>query len=64
MATQSFFEDMVIDTPEAAANLTALFESGVEWKRGNTVFRHVGADDESVRRLVEKYRHQSEPHDD
>ena len=55
MAIQSFFEDMVIDTPEAAANQTALFKSGVGWKRGDTVIMYVGADDESVRRLVEKY---------
>ena len=26
MATKSFYEDMVIDTPEAAARLTELFE--------------------------------------
>ena len=26
MATKSFYEDMVIDTPEAAARLTKLFE--------------------------------------
>lgn len=30
LPTESFYEDMVIDTPEAAANLTALFESGVK----------------------------------
>ena len=35
MATESFFEDMVIDTPEAAANLEALIASGVKWKRGD-----------------------------
>ena len=29
MATESFYEDMVIDTPEAAANLNELVESGV-----------------------------------
>lgn len=39
MATESFFEDMVIDTPEVAANLTELLESGVRWKRGDTVIR-------------------------
>ena len=27
MATESFYEDMVIDTPEAAANLNELIES-------------------------------------
>ena len=53
MATESFYEDMVIDTPEAEANLTELVESGVCWKRGNARFHD--ADEEFVRRLVEKY---------
>lgn len=56
MPTESFYEDMVIDTPEAAANLTALFESGVKWKRGDSRITYVDADDESVRRIFEKYR--------
>ncbi len=56
MATKSFFEDMVIDTPEAAANLTALFESGVSWKRGDTVFTYASADSETARRFIEKHR--------
>ena len=34
-ATESFYEDMVIDTPEAAANLEALIASGVKWKRNS-----------------------------
>ena len=55
MATESFYEDMVIDTPEAAANLTALFESGVKWKRGDSRIVYADADDEAVRRLFEKY---------
>lgn len=58
MATESFYEDMVIDTPEAAANLTALFESGVKWKRGDSRIVYADADDEAVRRLFEKYRPQ------
>ena len=45
MATESFFQDMVIDTPEAAANLEALFDSGVFWTRGDTVFIHLTAED-------------------
>ena len=53
MATESFYEDMIIDTPEAEANLTDLVESGVYWKRGNARFRD--ADKDFVRRLVEKY---------
>lgn len=55
MATESFYEDMVIDTPEAAANLEALIESGVKWKRGNTEFTYGEVDDEFVREVTEKY---------
>lgn len=55
MATESFYEDMVIDTPEAAANLNELVESGICWKRGDSKIEYVGADSEVVRRLVEKY---------
>lgn len=55
MATESFYEDMVIDTPEAAANLNELVESGVVWERGDSVIKYVSADSEVVRRLFEKY---------
>lgn len=55
-ATESFYEDMVIDTPEAAANLTALFESGVKWKRGNTVFKYGDVNSEQARRFIEKHK--------
>lgn len=55
MATESFYEDMVIDTPEAAANLNELVESGVVWERGDSVIKNVSADSDVVRRLVEKY---------
>lgn len=55
MATESFYEDMVIDTPEAAANLNELIESGVVWERGDSVIKYISADSEVVRRLVEKY---------
>ena len=55
MATESFYEDMVIDTPEAAANLNELIESGVVWERGDSVIKYISADSEIVRRLVEKY---------
>ena len=53
LPTESFFEDMIIDTPEAAANLEALFESGVVWKRGDTKFRY--NDPEVIRQLFEKH---------
>ena len=55
LATESFYEDMVIDTPEAAANLNELIESGVVWERGDSVIKYVSADSDVVRRLVEKY---------
>ena len=55
MVTEPFYEDMVIDTPEAEANLTELVENGASWKRGKARFRD--ADEEFVRRLVEKYNH-------
>ena len=55
MATESFYEDMVIDTPEAAANLNELVESGVVWERGDSVIEYASADSEVVRRLFEKY---------
>lgn len=55
MATESFYEDMVIDTPEAAANLNELVESGVVWERGDSVIKYVSADSDVVRRLVENF---------
>ena len=55
MATESFYEDMVIDTPEAEANLTKLVESGVCWKRGNARFRDGDVNGELAQRLIEKY---------
>ena len=39
MATESFYEDMVIDTKEAADNLNELVESGVVWTRGDAVVK-------------------------
>ena len=46
---------MVIDTPEAAANLEALIASGVKWKRGDTVFSYGEVDDAFIREVVKKY---------
>lgn len=51
MATESFFEDMVIDTPEAERNITELFESGIVWNRGKSVIIY---DDPDVMRKVHK----------
>ena len=55
MATESFFEDMVIDTPEAAENLEALIASGVKWKRGDTVFTY-GDPKESCSQIHRKWQ--------
>lgn len=54
MATESFYQDMVIDTPEAAANLTELFESGVKWKRGDSKYKMLDVRDPRVREMMEK----------
>ena len=56
MATESFFQDMVIDTPEAAANLEALIASGVKWKRGDTVFTYGDVNSEWIRKVMENNR--------
>lgn len=53
MATESFFEDMVIDTPEAAANLTAMFVDNIGWKRGNSKCRM--ATDKEARMILENF---------
>lgn len=55
MATQSFYEDMVIDSPEAAANLTELFESGTCWIRGDTRFEFVSVDSVFDRKFIVKH---------
>lgn len=36
MATESFYQDMVIDTPEAAARLEALFKEDVHYISAGT----------------------------
>lgn len=53
MTTQSFYEDMVVDTLEAAANLNDLVENGVAWERGDSMLEYVSTDNEVVRRLFE-----------
>lgn len=54
MATESFYQDMIIDTPEAAANLTELFESGVKWKRGDSKYKMLDVRDPRVREMMER----------
>ena len=44
MATESFYEDLVIDTPEAAANFTAVFEENKPYVSNGTVFKEADAE--------------------
>ena len=53
MTTESFYEGMNIDVPRIAANLEPLFESGVRWKCGDTVFSYGAVDEEFARMMVE-----------
>ncbi len=55
MATESFYEDMVIDTPEAVANFVSFLEEEptIAVDRSFSV-KH--ADKECMDRLMEKYR--------
>ena len=54
MATKSFFTDMVIDTPEAAANLEAFIEEGRFWTcEGPDNFRM--ATDEEIEAFFRKF---------
>ena len=56
MPTQSFFEDMIIDTPEAAKALDDLFASGKTWKRAtDATFTFIDADDPLVVEMMRKY---------
>ena len=56
MPTQSFFEDMIIDTPEAAKALDDLFSSGKTWKRAtDATFTFIDADDPFVVEMMRKY---------
>jgi len=54
MATKSFFTDMVIDTPEAAANLEALIEEGrltdIDWPENYRM-----ATDEDIEAFVRRF---------
>ena len=43
MATESFYEDLVIGTPEAAANFTVLFEENKPYISSGTVFKEASA---------------------
>ena len=53
MATESFYEDLVIDTPDAAANLTRIFEEDKRYKPLG--IKHIRNDPDTMRQLIEKY---------
>lgn len=54
MATESFYEDMVIDTPEKAAKIEALFRDHIHYIPSGSPSVPVD-DPETIRRLIEKY---------
>jgi hypothetical protein len=51
MATESFYEDLVIDTPEAAAAFTAMFEENKTFVSKGPIMKE--ADEETIRKFVE-----------
>ena len=53
MATESFYQDIVIDTPEAAARLEAIFEEDPVLTV-DTSTNFVFADADTIKRFVEK----------
>ena len=56
LPTQSFYEDMIIDTPEAAKALDDLFDSGKTWKGAtDATFTFIDADDPLVVEMMRKY---------
>ncbi|MDO5853570.1 MAG: hypothetical protein Q4Q62_05920 [Thermoplasmata archaeon] len=63
MATESFEQDMILDTEEAVENLAALLDSGVTYKGGGKKLRLARADDPVVKALMEKYRTEDGPDD-
>ncbi len=54
MATESFYEDMIIDTPEALENFLAFLEEEPHAKIDHNV-KFVYADEDSMKRFVEKH---------
>ena len=44
MATESFYQDLVIDTPEAAARFAAVLEENKPYVSDGTVFKEADAE--------------------
>lgn len=59
MATQSFFEDMIIDTPEALANLIAFAEEEPHLKVDSKVKIRYDNEEEVMNRLMARYLQRS-----
>ncbi len=55
MATESFYEDMIIDTPEAMANLKAFAEEEPHLKVDESI-KITYADEDSMDRFMEAHR--------
>lgn len=53
MATESFYQDLVIDTPEAAARFAAVLEEDKPYVSDGTTFREASAED--LHRIAVKY---------
>ncbi len=53
MSYESFFTDMVIDTPEKAERLNRYVESGITWKSNGSKIEFAGK--EFIRKVIEKY---------
>ncbi len=53
MATKSFYEDLVIDTPEAAENFSRFVEEGKTYVVKGPILEE--ADPEFIQHLIKKY---------
>lgn len=55
MATESFEQDMILDTDEAVQNLIDLLDSGIKWQRGDSKYEFVHADDPDFKAFMERF---------
>lgn len=63
MATESFEQDMILDTPEAVERFVALIESGVTYRGSNTKLRLAHADDPIVQALMARFAEEENQED-
>jgi len=64
MAYESFFEDMIIDTPEAIASVEELIDSGITWKSNGTNPEFVSADSDFIREVMRNLRNKADSKND